>query len=292
MRGIEVKDVSKTYKDTKALDHVDIYLEENKIYGLLGRNGAGKTTLLNVINNRVYADEGTVTLNGDILTENDEALNHLYFTSEKLLLPEGMKVKKIFRWTKEFHPAFDMDYALRVAELFGLPLNKKSSALSTGYKSILKNVIALSINTPYIFLDEPVLGLDANHRELFYKLLIEKYSENPFTIVISTHLIEEVSNIIEDVIIIKNGKIIEKGSCEDLLKRGYAISGTAASVNNYIRNNMINGKVIGEDSIGNLKSVYILGKPKETLPENLEVSALDLQKLFIQLTNVVVSSEL
>lgn len=286
MRGIEVKDVSKTYKDTKALDHVDIYLEENKIYGLLGRNGAGKTTLLNVINNRVYADEGTVTLNGDILTENDEALNHLYFTNEKLLFPEGMKVKKIFRWTKEFHPAFDMDYALRVAELFGLPLNKKSSALSTGYKSILKNVIALSINTPYIFLDEPVLGLDANHRELFYKLLIEKYSENPFTIVISTHLIEEVSNIIEDVIIIKNGKIIEKGSCEDLLKRGYAISGTAASVNNYIRNNMINGKVIGEDSIGNLKSVYILGKPKETLPENLEVSALDLQKLFIQLTNV------
>ena len=221
MRGIEVKDVSKTYKDTKALDHVDIYLEENKIYGLLGRNGAGKTTLLNVINNRVYADEGTVTLNGDILTENDEALNHLYFTSEKLLFPEGMKVKKIFRWTKEFHPAFDMDYALRVAELFGLPLNKKSSALSTGYKSILKNVIALSVNTPYIFLDEPVLGLDANHRELFYKLLIEKYSENPFTIVISTHLIEEVSNIIEDVIIIKNGEIIEKGSCEDLLKHGF-----------------------------------------------------------------------
>ena len=286
MRGIEVKDVSKTYKDTKALDHVDIYLEENKIYGLLGRNGAGKTTLLNVINNRVYADEGTVTLNGDILTENDEALNHLYFTSAKVLFPEGMKVKKIFRWTKEFHPAFDMDYALRVAELFGLPLNKKSSALSTGYKSILKNVIALSVNTPYIFLDEPVLGLDANHRELFYKLLIEKYSENPFTIVISTHLIEEVSNIIEDVIIIKNGEIIEKGSCEDLLKHGYAISGTAASVDNYIRNNMINGKVIGEDSIGNLKSVYILGKPKETLPENLEASALDLQKLFIQLTNV------
>lgn len=286
MKGIEVKNVSKTYKDTKALDSVNICLEENKIYGLLGRNGAGKTTLLNVINNRIYADEGTVTLDGDILTENDNALNQLYFTSEKLLFPEGMKVKKIFRWTKEFHPEFDMDYALRIAELFGLPLNKKSSALSTGYKSILKNVIALSVNTPYVFLDEPVLGLDANHRELFYKLLIEKYSENPFTIVISTHLIEEVSNIIEDVIIIKNGQIIEKGSCEDLLKRGYAISGTITAVDNYIRNDMIAGEVIGENCIGNLKSVYILGKPENTLPENLELSALDLQKLFIQLTNV------
>ena len=282
---LRVESLSKKFDNFK-LNNISFNLEEGFIMGLMGPNGSGKTTLLNVINNRVYADEGTVTLNGDILTENDEALNHLYFTSEKLLFPEGMKVKKIFRWTKEFHPEFDMDYALRVAELFGLPLNKKSSALSTGYKSILKNVIALSVNTPYIFLDEPVLGLDANHRELFYKLLIEKYSENPFTIVISTHLIEEVSNIIEDVIIIKNGEIIEKGSCEDLLKRGYAISGTATSVDNYIRNNMINGKVIGEDSIGNLKSVYILGKPKETLPENLEVSALDLQKLFIQLTNV------
>lgn len=68
-----------------------------------------------------------------------------------------MKVKKIFRWTKEFHPAFDMDYALRVAELFGLPLNKKSSALSTGYKSILKNVIALSINQRDIFQHVPII---------------------------------------------------------------------------------------------------------------------------------------
>ncbi len=284
MRGIEVKNVSKTYKDTKALDGVNICLEENKIYGLLGRNGAGKTTLLNVINNRVFADEGTVTLNGDTLIENDETLSHLYFISEKLLFPESMKVKKIFQWTKEFHPAFDMDYALHISEIFGLPLNKKSSALSTGYKSILKNVIALSVNTPYVFLDEPVLGLDANHRELFYRLLIEKYSENPFTIVISTHLIEEVSNIIEDVIIIKNGHIIEKGSCEDLLKRGYAISGTASDVDEYLKTKNI-GKLIGEDILGGLKTAYILGKPAENIPKHMEISSLDLQKLFIQLTN-------
>ena len=134
MRGIGVKGVSKTYKDTKSLDHVDIYLEENKIYGLLGRNGAGKTTtLLNVINNRVYADGGTVTLNGDILTENDEALNHLYFTSEKLLFPEGMKVKKIFRWTKEFHPAFDVFRSACFSKIlyFGFCENKKADAIST-----------------------------------------------------------------------------------------------------------------------------------------------------------------
>jgi len=124
--------------------------------------------------------------------------------------------------------------------------------------------------------------LDANHRELFYKLLIVKYSKNPFCAVISTHLIEEVSNVIEDIIIIKNGKIIRNETCEALLRKGYTITGSTAIINAYIA-----GKnVIGMDSLGGLKTVYILGIPdKETLPEGVEIANLDLQKLFVQLTN-------
>lgn len=286
MKKLEVTDISKTYKETKALQNVSFCLEENKIYGLLGRNGAGKTTLLNIINNRVFADNGTITLNGEDVKENDTLLRQFYFTSEKTLFPDAMKVKDIFRWTKEFYPDFDADYALRISELFFLPLKKKSSALSTGYMSILKNVLALSVNTPYIFLDEPVLGLDANHRELFYKLLIEKYSENPFTIVISTHLIEEVSNIIENVIIIKKGQIIENDTCEALLRRGYTLSGTQTRLNDYIQNQNLTGQIIGEECLGNLKTVYIMGTPISEIPDGLELSSLDLQKLFIQLTNI------
>lgn len=286
MKKLEVTDISKTYKETKALQNVSFCLEENKIYGLLGRNGAGKTTLLNIINNRVFADNGTITLNGEDVKENDTLLRQFYFTSEKTLFPDAMKVKDIFRWTKEFYPDFDADYALRISELFFLPLKKKSSALSTGYMSILKNVLALSVNTPYIFLDEPVLGLDANHRELFYKLLIEKYSENPFTIVISTHLIEEVSNIIENVIIIKKGQIIENDTCEALLRRGYTLSGTQTRLNDYIQNQNLTGQIIGEECLGNLKTVYIMGTPVSEIPDGLELSSLDLQKLFIQLTNI------
>lgn len=286
MKKLEVTDISKTYKETKALQNVSFCLEENKIYGLLGRNGAGKTTLLNIINNRVFADNGTITLNGEDVKENDTLLRQFYFTSEKTLFPDAMKVKDIFRWTKEFYPDFDADYALRISELFGLPLKKKSSSLSTGYMSILKNVLALSVNTPYIFLDEPVLGLDANHRELFYKLLIEKYSENPFTIVISTHLIEEVSNIIENVIIIKKGQIIENDTCEALLRSGYALSGTQTRLNDYIQNLNLTGQIIGEECLGNLKTVYIMGTPVSEIPDGLELSSLDLQKLFIQLTNI------
>jgi ABC-2 type transport system ATP-binding protein len=131
-------------------------------------------------------------------------------------------------------------------------------------------------------LDEPVLGLDANNRDLFYRLLLEKYSSNPCTLVISTHLIEEAANVIENVVIIKKGKILRSESCESLLAGGYTVSGTLVSVDAFTK-----GKnIIGSDSLGGLKTAYILGKPEAVRPDGLEISGLNLQKLFIQLTNI------
>jgi len=279
--SIEIKNISKSFGNTQALDQVSICLEESKIYGLLGRNGAGKTTLLNIITNRIFADKGEVLVDGISAKENDEALRKIYMMGEKNFYPDNMKIKEIFRWTKEFYPEFDTEYAMKLAEVFDLNLNKNVKSLSTGYNSIYKVIIALSVNTPYVLLDEPVLGLDANHRDLFYKLLIEKYSNSPATFVISTHLIEEVSNIIEDVIIIKKGKIIKNESREELMSVGYSVSGMAGLVDEYIK-----GKdVIGIDTIGGLKSAYIMGQIGRDVPEGLEITKMDLQKLFVQLTN-------
>lgn len=282
MTGIEVVNISKRFKDTVALDHVNLLFEEEKIYGLLGRNGAGKSTLLNIISNRIFPDEGQVLMNGVPVRENDQALEQIYLMSEKTLYPESMKIKEVFKWSKEFYKNFDTDFAMNMAEQFRLDVKKKVKGLSTGYTSIFKNIIALSVNVPFVFLDEPVLGLDANHRELFYKILIEKYSENPFAAVISTHLIEEVSSVIEDIVIIKNGQVIRSKTREELLSRGYTVSGNGALVDTYIRGK----EVIGTDVLGGLKTAYIIGRPdRANLPKGLEITGLDLQKLFIQLTN-------
>lgn len=279
--SIEVKNVSKNFGSTCALDQVNITFERNKIYGLLGRNGAGKSTLLNIITNRIFADTGEVLIDGILAKENDTALANIYLMSEKNFYPSNMKIKDIFHWTGEFYTSFDLDYAKELADLFELKLNKNVKSLSTGYNSIFKVIIALSVNTPYVFLDEPVLGLDANHREVFYRLLLEKYSDTPSTFVLSTHLIEEVSNIIEDVIIIKRGRIIKNESREQLMSCGYTVSGKASHVDEFI----CGKEVIGMDSIGTLKSAYIIGQlPKEKTHE-LEISKMDLQKLFVKLTN-------
>jgi ABC-2 type transport system ATP-binding protein len=281
MNCIEVKHLTKNFGSTCALDDVSLRFEENKIYGLLGRNGAGKSTLLNLITNRIFASSGEILVDGESVMDNDTALGKIYLMSEKNYYPEKMKIKHVFQWTKNFYPNFDEVYAKNLAERFELNINKAVRSLSTGYSSIFKLIVALSVNTPYVLLDEPVLGLDANHRDMFYRILLETYNANPRTIIISTHLIEEVSSVIEDIVILKKGKIIKNESCETLLSNGYTISGTAAVVDSFV----VNKNVIGTDTLGGLKSAYILGKLEGELPSEIELSKLDLQKLFIQLTN-------
>lgn len=286
MKGIEVKNVSRSFKDTIALNQVNLIFEEGKIYGLLGRNGAGKSTLLNIISNRKYPDEGYVTVDDIPASENESVLRKMFLINEKNLYPESMKVKDAFKISKDFYPSFDESYALKLCELFELNIKKKIKSLSTGYQSIFRNIVALSVNVPYVFFDEPVLGLDAYHRDLFYKLLIEKYSQNPFTAIISTHLIEEVANVIEDVVIIKKGIIIKNESRDSLLVNSYTISGTISQVDHFISSLSENTEILGSDIIGGLKSAYILGDCNKTIPEGLEKSPMDLQKLFIHLTSM------
>lgn len=157
----------------------------------------------------------------------------------------------------------------------------KGEQLIDEYQSIFKLIIALSLNVPYVIFDEPVLGLDANHRELFYSLLLKEFENNERTLIIATHLIEEVSNIIEEVVLIDKGKILVQETVEELLEKGYSVSGAAQEVDHYC----VGRNVIGYDELGGLKVAYILGE-KTVLPQesNLQITAMNLQKLFVKMT--------
>lgn len=281
--AIKIDHVSKRFGTVQALEDVSVTFEEKKIYGLLGRNGAGKSTLLNILTGRIFADSGSVAVDGLPAVENDRALGKLFLMSEKTCHPESMRVQAALKWIKNFYPRFDTGYAMALAERFGLPMKPKITGLSTGYRSIFKLVLGLSVNVPYVLLDEPVLGLDANHRELFYRSLLEKYAQEPFTVVLSTHLIEEVASLIEDVVIIKQGKVLREQSRDELLGQGYTVSGGAAAVESYVQGR----QVLGMDAIGGLRTAYVLGSPDKAAAsaQDLEFGPMDLQKLFIQLTN-------
>lgn len=277
---IEGKGLTMRFGNNTALDGVDVCFGDNKIYGLLGRNGAGKSTLLSVVTNRLLPTAGEVLIDGEPARENDRVLGRVYYMGEKTLLPDTATVAQLFRWTGDFYPGFDGEYAGQLADTFGLPEKKKLKNLSTGYLTIAKLIAALASNAPYTLFDEPVLGLDANHREVFYRQLIESYSRQPRTILISTHLIEEVADIIEQVVIIKAGKILLDRPAEEVKRMGYTVSGRAEAVDAYCTGR----DVLSVDTLGGLKTACILGKAEEA--PGLDVSGLDMQKLFIRLTNV------
>lgn len=281
MQAIEVKGVTKTYGEVTALRNISTSFGDHRIYGLLGRNGAGKSTLLKVIANRIFPDAGEVTVDGLPARENDAAQAKLYLMSEENLYPESMRVRDSFRWSKAFYPGFQEDKALALAQQFGLDIKKKTNTLSTGYQSIFKIITALSLDIPYLLFDEPVLGLDANHRELFYKLLLKAWGEKPKTIILATHLIEEVAHVIEHIVIVRQGEILRDEPVETLLESGYTVTGAAAAVDAFVHGR----QSIGCDALGGLKTAYLLGDLPAELPQGLEVTRLDLQKLFIQLTN-------
>lgn len=269
--------LTRKFGDTTALNGVNLCLDEPKIYGLLGRNGAGKTTLLRLITNYIQPTEGTITLDEQNVWENEKAQHQIFLVTETSYFAE-MNANSLIQLMSEIYPSFDKQQCLDYAKLFELDLNKKYIALSTGYKSVLRAVLSLSVHTPFLFLDEPTLGMDAFHRELFYKLLIESYSESPSCILLSTHLISEVEGLLENVIILDHGKVLIDESSEQLLAQGYCVSGRISDVDDYC-----SGKnVIGSSVVGGLKTTAVLGE-REQVPDTLEVTGLSLQQLFVQL---------
>lgn len=281
MNAIQIKNITKRYKGVTALNDVSLSFEFGKIYGFLGRNGAGKSTLINIIANRIFADQGEVLIDGIPAKENMGVHEKIFCMSEADLYDRDLKVKEHFKWTNRFYSDFDLEKALALSRKFDLDVNKRFKALSKGYQSIFKLIVALSINVPYVIFDEPVLGLDANHRELFYSLLLKELENNERTLILATHLIEEVSNIIEEVVLIDKGKILLQKTVEELLETGYSVSGLAQEVDRYCDGR----NVIGYDELGNLKVAYVLGE-KAALPQNsnLQIAAMNLQKLFVKMT--------
>ena len=279
--AIELKHVSKSFGGVHALSDVSLSFGGGKIYGLLGSNGAGKTTMLNIITNRLYADSGEVLIDGESAPGRDRALGKVYMMAEQNLFPESMKVKAALKITADFIPSFDLELAMALSERFGLPMGKKVKALSTGYSSILRLVLALSAGTPYVIFDEPVLGLDAQHRDMFYRLLMEHCGGGGQTVILSTHLIQEAAPLIEHAVIIKGGKILRDASADALTGAAHTVTGPAGLVDGYIAGR----RVLNTTSIGGLKTACVEGEPDARVPAGLEVSPMGLQDYFISLMN-------
>ncbi|PFB69684.1 ABC transporter ATP-binding protein [Bacillus cereus] len=285
MIALETKDVTKKYKKKIAVNEVTISLDEHKIYGLLGRNGAGKTTLLNLLAGQITSSSGSVSIFGENVFENSKAMQSICFIRVKEEAHLSFKVKEIFKMCSMFYKNWDGKYAEELADKFQLNMTEKYHKLSHGMQTVVGIIQGLASRAPITIFDEPTTGLDAAHRELFYNLLLEDYGEYPRTIIVSTHLVEEVTHVIEDVIIIKEGKLVVQSSVEDLLQQGHIISGKKDKVDEF----SINKKVINREVYGN-KGIAVIWEELSNEDyyslekEGLLIESITLQKLFIHIT--------
>jgi len=283
---IEVSHLSKHFKGVRAVDDVSFTVEENAIHGLLGRNGAGKTTLMQLITAQDFATSGDIRVFGESPVENAHVLQNLCFIKESQKYPDEFQPKHVFASAPWFFPQWDAAFAARLIDDFRVPLNRRIKKLSRGQLSSIGVIVGLASRAPLTFFDEPYLGLDAVARQIFYDRLLEDYGEHPRTIVLSTHLIDEVSNLLERVLVIDEGRIIVDEEAESLRGSATTVVGTRSAVDAFVAHR----EVLHRDHLGGLASVTIgrldqAGRV-EAAEAGLELSSVSLQQLIIQKTNV------
>lgn len=274
---IKIQNLVKRYGKNTALNNVDLLLDENKIYCLLGRNGAGKTTLMRCIAGYEAATSGNIIVDG---TEVDTFNMHKDIKFIKETAKHfNISIKELFKASKSFNSNWNEEFALNMIKTFKLDLKKKFGELSFGMKSMVNAIIALSSQTKYTFLDEPVVGFDPIIRQHFYDLVSKANEEFPRTIIISTHMVDEVASIVDNVIILDEGKVFIDESYDDFNEKSYLLIGPKDIINETIQNlNVLSTECIGQYIIAN-----IFDEKPNYIEESVSFERASLQKTFIHL---------
>lgn len=283
---IEIRNVHQVFGDTQALNDFSLDLEGDKIIGLLGRNGSGKSTLLNIIAAFRQPTSGEVLIDGEPVFENESAMQRIALIRESGdTVEDSEKVTEALRFAAYLRPNWDEDRAMELLDKFEVSTKSKISDLSRGRRSGLGIALGLAANAELTMLDETYLGLDAPSRYVFYDELLKDFMDRPRMFIISSHLIEEVARVMEDIVIIDKGKLLTHDTHESLSMRGAAVTGHENDVNAFIQGR----QVIGERSLGRTKSAMIYGDindafRSEARAANLDIEPLGIQDLFVHLT--------
>ena len=282
---VRVNGLTKRYSDTLAVDRVSITIEKDTIYGLLGRNGAGKTTVMSILTAQNFATTGDVKIFGQRPYENAKVLQRMCFVRESQKYPDDARPSHALAAARLFFPNWDQELAETLIEEFQLPMKHRIKKLSRGQLSAVGVIIGLASRAEITFFDEPYLGLDAVARQIFYDRLLEDYAEHPRTVVLSSHLIDEVANLIERVLVIDRGRIVMDEATDAVRDRAANIVGDASAVEAFVAGR----QVLHRESLGNVASVTVVGAltlaDRERLAAaGLDVAPVSLQQLIVRTT--------
>ena len=226
MALLEVSHVSKSYGNNRVLDDVTFNITKGKIVGLLGPNGSGKTTLIKLINDLLKEDSGTIKVEGlDLGVETKKLISYL---PDKNYLNNNMTVIELLNYFKDFYEDFRIDKAKELIGKLNLDLNQKLKTMSKGTKEKVQLILVMSRKAKLYILDEPIGGIDPAARDYIINTILTNFS-NDASLLISTHLISDLEKVLDEVIFLKNGKVVRSGSTDEIRKE------TNMSINDLFR---------------------------------------------------------
>jgi ABC-2 type transport system ATP-binding protein len=219
MTVIEARGLRKAFGKTVALDGVDLRVEEGRIVGLIGPNGAGKSTALNAILGLTEYQGELKVLGRDPWGERDQLMRDVCFIADVAVLPRWMRVSQMLEYVAGVHPRFDRAKAEGFLAKTTIKRTSKVRELSKGMVTQLHLAVVMAIDAKLLVLDEPTLGLDVLYRKEFYDSLLNDYFDRSRTIVVTTHQVEEVQNVLTDLMFINRGRIVLNCSMEEFERR-------------------------------------------------------------------------
>src|SRR5216110_366928 len=219
MATIEARGLWKTFGTTVALDSIDLRVEEGRILGLIGPNGAGKTTALNAILGLTPYQGELKVLGRDPWNERNQLMRDVSFIADVAVLPRWIRVTHLLDYVAGVHPRFNRTKAESFLSKTTIKRTSKVRELSKGMVAQLHLALVMAIDAKLLVLDEPTLGLDILYRKQFYDSLLNDYFDHSRTIVVTTHQVEEVQDVLTDIMFIKRGRIVLDCSMEEFESR-------------------------------------------------------------------------
>lgn len=211
---VEIRNLTKVYEKKKvALDHLNLTIPRGKIIGLLGPNGSGKTTLIKLINGLLVANEGEVTVDGN--KPGAETKSIVSYLPERTYFQNSMKVKELIEFFSDFYQDFRKERARQMLANLNISEDARLKTLSKGTQEKVQLIMVMSRDAQLYILDEPIAGVDPAARDYILKTIISNYNENA-TVIISTHLISDIEKILDEVIFIRDGRVLLQETVEEI----------------------------------------------------------------------------
>lgn len=283
--AVSVRDLRLTAGRRVVLDNLSLHLGGGRIYGLIGRNGSGKSSLMAVLAGLRRPDSGTVLIGGAPVFENEAVTRQVCLVRGRFHFPDEIgRVRDALRFAAALRPDWDDDYAHLLTERFRIDPGKRIRALSEGERAAVGVIVGLASRAPVTMFDEAHAVMDVPARHTFYDELLADYMARPRTVIVSTHLVEELGSVFEEVVMIDGGRLVARGETETLRAKGCQVTGPAERVDDFVKDL----EVLDERLLGYTKSVVVFGEldadqHARAWAMNLDLGPIGLQDLFTHL---------